>query len=373
MNIVFFARVTDIFSPKTLQTKSLGGTESSLYYLAKALAKLGHNVTVINNCREDAGVYDNVRYIDYDPNWGLFQTIEYSKKNHIDRLIIVRDFMAPLFPIRADKKLFWAHDDFSTLNIYPEQPDGIKKNMGKTILNIGGKGFKNIDKVVTVSHWQAEPFVNYMGVPESKIYVSANGIDTDLFNPEGITRLDNRLIYTSVPERGLELLVTRIFPIVRKKRPDTELHVFSYRDLTKYKLMKIEGLVIRGKATKADLAKELMQATLWTFPQLPSHPNYNAETFCIAAAEAQCAMTVPVSSNRGAIPETTINGKTSLLVDWEYPVTDKFVNNFADAIISLLDDRKKREEMGKAGREMALERFNWDNIAKKFSTMLETL
>lgn len=373
MNIVFLARVSDIFSPKTLLTKSLGGTESSLYYMAKSLAALGHNVTVFNHCRKDAGVYDGVTYINFDENWGLWQVIDYSKKNHIDRLILVRDFASPFFRIRADKKLFWAHDDFSPLGIYPEQPDGAKKNMGKALLNLSGKSFKTIDKVIAVSHWQAEPYIKYMHIPESKIYISDNGIDTSLFNPEGIKKLDNRLIYTSVPDRGLELLATKIFPIVKKARPDTELHVFSYRDLHKYEAMKIDGLVIRGKATKADLAKELMQATLWTFPQLPHKPNYNAETFCIAAAEAQCAMTVPISSRRGALPETTIDGKTSILIDWEYPVTGRFVQEFADAIISLLDDKQRREKMAKTGRQIALDRFDWDHIAKKFSNMLESM
>lgn len=378
MHFLFFARIADIFSPLTLQTKSLGGTESCVYYLAQALAKLGHQVTVINNCREEAGVYDGVLYRDYHPQRGLWETIDYARSYPVDYLIIVRDFAAPIFPIPAKHILFWAHDDFSALGIYPEQANGWKKLAGKLVLRLLGLLFFRVDRVITVSQWQAEPFIREMGLSPKKIIVSPNGIDLGLFDVENWSKYPSRIIYSSRPERGLEVLVSQIFPQVKQARPEAELHIFSYVDLTDYQHWQGNGVIFRGQASKAQLAQELMQAAIWVLPQLPHEPSpqamyaFNAETFCIGAAESQCAMTVPISSRRGALPETTIPGQTSILVDWDYSVTEKFINDFAQAMIYLLENPEKRAEMGQAGRAYALERFNWHQIAVNLLAHLNT-
>lgn len=378
MHVLFLARIADIFSPLTLQTKSLGGTESCVYYLAQALAKLGHQVTVINNCRADAGFYDGVQYRDYHPRRGLWETIEYARQNPVDFLIIVRDFAAPIFPIPAKQTLFWAHDDFSALGIYPEQANGWKKTGGKLVLRLLGLLFHRINRVITVSEWQAEPFIQGMGLPPEKIIVSPNGIDLDLFDVEHWSKYPGRIIYSSRPERGLEVLLSQIFPKVKQACPEAELHIFSYVDLTDYHHWQGNGIIFRGQASKAQLAQELMQAEIWVLPQLPHEPSpqamysFNAETFCIGAAESQCARTVPISSWRGALPETTIPGQTSILVNWEYPITDKFIHDFAQAMIELLQNPQKRQAMGQAGRDFARSRFDWHQIAINLMTQIQT-
>ncbi len=379
MHIVFFARMTDIFSPLTLQTRSLGGTESCIYYLAKAFVSLGYQVSVINNCRAEAGTYDGVLYRDYHPQRGLWETIAFAQANPIDYLINVRDFGAIFFPIPAKKTLFWAHDDFSALGIYPEQPDGWRKIAGRWVIKVLGVLFWRIDKVVTVSQWQAEPFIKLMGISPKKIFVSPNGIDLALFDVENWAKHPGRIIYSSRPERGLELLVKDIFPIVKQACPEAELHIFSYVDLTQYQALASDGVILRGQASKQQLAQELMQAEIWVLPQLPHEPTpeamfaFNAETFCIGAAESQCAMAVPVSSQRGALPETTIPNQTSILIPWEYPVSQRFIKSFAQAMIDLLENSSQRQHLAQAGRAFALTQFNWLRIADHFSQMLGEL
>lgn len=375
MHITFFARLSDPFSPLTLATQGLGGTESCIYYLAKALAELGHQVTVINNCGDEAGNYEGVQYCHYHPTWGLAHTIRFARQSVIDCLVIVRDFLGVILPIPAKSRFFWAHDDFSALGIYPEQPNGLRKILGIGALRFLGLLFRPINRVITGSQWQAEPFVRYMGLPPQKIFISAYGVDPDLFSVEKWTKFPYRLIYSSRPERGLELLATEIFPRVKQACPEAELHVFSYVNLADYQHLSQAGIIFHGAASKLKLAQAMMQASVWVLPQLPydakhSPVTFNAETFCVGAAESQCAMTVPVSSHRGALPETTLPGKTSLLVDWEFPITERFIQAFADTIITLLKDTTQREEMAQAGRHYALKRFYWPEIARHFADML---
>ena len=49
MKIVFFDPVNWDYSPITPFQRPLGGTQSAVCYLSTALAKLGHQVYVINN------------------------------------------------------------------------------------------------------------------------------------------------------------------------------------------------------------------------------------------------------------------------------------------------------------------------------------
>lgn len=64
MRVWFYARLSEPFSPLTVAQRGLGGSESALYYVARGLAKLGHEVMVINHCGSEAGEYEGVRYVD---------------------------------------------------------------------------------------------------------------------------------------------------------------------------------------------------------------------------------------------------------------------------------------------------------------------
>ena len=50
------------FNGDTIKTKSLGGSETAAYYVAKALAARGHRVTMFTN-EQAEGAFDNVKYV----------------------------------------------------------------------------------------------------------------------------------------------------------------------------------------------------------------------------------------------------------------------------------------------------------------------
>lgn len=68
------------FYPPDYLGRGLGGTESTLVLLAKALAKLDHNVEVYNCCFKD-GIYDGV-------SWKSLWTFDQDKK--FDAVISLR-------------------------------------------------------------------------------------------------------------------------------------------------------------------------------------------------------------------------------------------------------------------------------------------
>jgi glycosyltransferase involved in cell wall biosynthesis len=78
------------------------------------------------------------------------------------------------------------------------------------------------------------------------------------------------------------------------------------------------------------------------------------EGFGIAVVEAMAIGKAVVATTTGGLPEVVAQGETGLLV----PPGD--VESLATTVVSLLEDRARREQMGICGRARAQERFSLD-------------
>jgi len=84
------------------------------------------------------------------------------------------------------------------------------------------------------------------------------------------------------------------------------------------------------------------------------------EGFCNAVIEAQ-AMELPVvTSDAGGLPENVDDGVTGFVVRRRDPAA------MAEKIIELAKDPGLRTQLGKAGRERAIQRFDLDRQAEAF-------
>ena len=67
----------------------------------------------------------------------------------------------------------------------------------------------------------------------------------------------------------------------------------------------------------------------------------------------------------GPSSEIIENGKHGILVKPKDP------DALARAILMLLQDRKMRVQLGKAARQLAIKKFNWDNVIKKIDKVYD--
>ena len=168
---------------------------------------------------------------------------------------------------------------------------------------------EQIDHFVFVSHWQSEMFRKIFNIPGYKTYVLKNA-SLGVIPREGGERDKVRLCYTSTPWRGLDVLLDA-WEIAK---PDNcELHIFSSCQIygakfgendVNYQFLydrctTLPGVVYRGSIPNSELRKELP-----TFDIL-AYPITFEETSCIAVIEALSAGLRVVTSNLGALPETT--------------------------------------------------------------------
>ena len=146
------------------------------------------------------------------------------------------------------------------------------------------------------------------------------------------------LAYTSTPFRGLSLLIT-VFPYIKKIFPDIRLKIFSsmkvYQDeklderyrVLYQKCRELDGVNYVGSISQTKLAKELRSVTVLAYP------NKFPETYCIAVSEALASGTCVVTSDLGALPETTF-GYANLVPNKGELV--EFSKSFFEEIIKIL-------------------------------------
>lgn len=162
---------------------------------------------------------------------------------------------------------------------------------------------------VWVSNWCYEQFRNRFNVPSHNSIVIKNATQAVEFKPrERNGKI--KLIYTSTPWRGLDILLDSIEMLGRK---DIELDVFSSTkiygpafekqmqgkfDWLWNRCKNIPGVTLHGYATNDVVRDYLTRAHIFAYP------NTFEETSCISAIEALTAGCKVVTSGHGALPET---------------------------------------------------------------------
>ncbi|MEW6327166.1 MAG: tetratricopeptide repeat protein [Thermodesulfobacteriota bacterium] len=341
-SIIFFNKGIS-FNGHTLEERPLGGMETALINMARELAGLGCRVTVFCNC-DRPGNYDGVEYI---------SVLDFGRTGHAADIFISVRYPEPfLWDLPTDCKVLWTGDAC-------DQP--FIKAVGEQAL------WSRIDKVFTVSRWQAESFKSVFGIPGDKFYVTRNGINEAYFKEvSGVDRHVKRLVYTSTPFRGLDVLL-EVFPEIRRRVSEAELYIYSSMAVYQYSKEDDErmfgeiyrragqpGVYLKGSVRQRDLAEALLSSSLLAYP------NHFSETSCIAAIEAMAAGVPIVTTALGALPETV--GDCGILIEGDAH-SQIYKEKFVDAVCDLLINREKWARLSAKGRERALEFYSWKTIA----------
>jgi glycosyltransferase involved in cell wall biosynthesis len=217
---------------------------------------------------------------------------------------------------------------------------------------------RKLSHIITVSHTAKRHIADSFQIPEGKLRVIYNGIDTDIFGPPKISaRLDDRLLVVisrDTPVKGLPYLLEALAILNRQYQLELVVVAKGTDNNTTQKLM--DTLNIRryvkviDEISTTELVNQYRLATLVVVPSI-------YEGFGLPAAEAMACATPVVSTTAGALPEVV--GDAGILVP---PAnTGALVN----AIVGLLSSPDKRRRLGEAGRLRIVQNFNWKNTAKQ--------
>jgi glycosyltransferase involved in cell wall biosynthesis len=240
----------------------------------------------------------------------------------------------------------------------------------------------SVDYVVTISPYHTEYHKRVYQIPADKIghidlgvriedYMDALGLERVDHGQEDIEKVRNRMIYCSIPDRGLSVLL-KCWPKIKEIVEDASLVITSDYTLwgapgagnSKFRLdwARQPDVHFLGAIPRKELIKQQLSA------EVQAYPCTYEELFCISAAECQVAGAVPVTSAAGALETTNEFG---LIVPGN-PATDGFAGQFAERIATLLTaERSFLEQQRRMMQAGAIARFDWSAIAERWEQLFE--
>lgn len=355
------------FTPLTPQQSPLGGMQSGLSHLAIQLAGRGHEVTLANRTTA-SGIYGRVRCRSLRdmrvPN--DFEGFDVALSIFCDgKLIRSLGIQCPLI-------LWTGHNS--------DEP---------TVQKLSQQSERDTwDRIVFKSETQAREFREKFPLHPNRIDVIGNAISpfVEALSPRERFFFQEqrppRLIYTSTPFRGLDVLLDA-FPKIRASVPGCTLAVYSGMKVYQqsdadihaalYERCRVtDGVEYFGSVNQQDLASAYADADIFTYPS-----TYR-ETACISAMEAMASGCLVSSTRLGAIPETVHD--FGFLVDTtaqkrgrSEPLADAFARTVVNAIEKAFDASSAMSTRLTEQSIFARDSYVWSRRAEQFETLLHTM
>jgi predicted O-linked N-acetylglucosamine transferase (SPINDLY family) len=370
------------YNLNTPYEEPLGGTQSAICYFLEEMASKGHKVFLINKIKHVL----NIRGVIHVP---VDNYINYIKIHNIQfDIVIVSCLPNDLFNIK--NQLFSYNNYIGTLFCLWTGHD-VDQAPSK-LLN--KKYFKdNVDLYMFVSEWQRTRYINSYQIPFNKTIIMRNGIGKpfEQYLDKPINKNKYSMAYCSVPWRGLELLEP-IYKTLKPVQPKISLKIFSgmniyQQDKDEYqplydKFNNLPDVKIEKGVSQTELARQLFDTEYLTYT------NIFQETSCITVLQAMACGCIIVTSDLGALKETTNN--TNYLVDVNpnnLNIVD-YMNNYVNLLNNIINNNahkvrndneqlKEKEMNNEKLREMnrtyIKNNYTWSTICNKFQKDIENI
>jgi glycosyltransferase involved in cell wall biosynthesis/predicted SAM-dependent methyltransferase len=338
--------------------RGLTGSDLGVIRVSEELVKLGHEVSLFTNLKNDKPEHQGVKLYPFNERF----TIE----NNYDAI------------------MSWCD---------PEAFRGINTTALKLVtqqwndFNWCKPGFDElVDIFTSVSKVHMEHLKSFGNTNPNKWRVIGNGCDPELY--KGVKKVPNRMIWASSADRGLHLLLQE-WVNIRKEVPDAHLRIFydfSFGYFTQFQKgskqadpvtmeiaqriryiqimlekLKSHGVELIGSVSRGRINKEMAEATMMAFPC--STVTFT-EGFSVATMEACAAGACPVICATDALGDIYKD-----VVPTAPKPTSKNIGAFTELVIRGLKDAKYRNEVNAKCMKFA-EDFSWAKIAKQYEDIL---
>ena len=250
-----------------------------------------------------------------------------------------------------------------------------------------------VDAVVAVSDHIARLFRESFPSYHGKVVTAYNGVDVEAFRPAPLANASRGELLPILfvgrvsPEKGIHTLIEAFARVVSRNerarliivgsrttlREDFIVGISSdplvralsrfydgsvsseyqqYLDDLVERLNLAEKIQFVGRVLHTELPARYRASSLVVNPSL-------SESFGISIVEGMASGLPVVGAKVGGMLETIVDGETGLLVEPERP------DLLAEAMLSLLNDSRRAAEMGRKGRERAVECFSWHARANR--------
>jgi len=238
-----------------------------------------------------------------------------------------------------------------------------------------------VKKFGVLSDWHQSFFGTHHSIPNDKMLMTFNGVRHDNYGDVDHSIKKNKMVYSSSPDRGLELLL-HLLPEIRKEIPDFEIDVaygfHNWESMAKTrgdqvgldrieaikKQMKQPGVNYLGRINKKELATRQKESKIWAYP------TWFSETFCITAVENGLAGNAVVTTPYGGLLTTL--GPSGLFIKGpeglephRWSGTPEYQGAFLREVIALLKDEDYRRVEADKVRDH-VSQYTWERAADQW-------
>jgi len=321
----------------TIDTKGLGGSETSAALFAEQFAKLGYSVFVFCKCidgeENTEAKIDGVQYFD------ISKYVEFLATHKIEICVVLRyaKWLSISYEPNVNKIYLWLQD------VLPHC----------TSLILGSQ----LKKVLCLTNWHKEAFhYHYSFVPKDQIEVTSNAVQLEKF--VHTSKKPYSFIYSSFPDRGLYYLL-KMFPRIKQAFPEAYLSVFCNLSLTKKTnpelIEQIEQMLDKqrdyvtnyGWVSQSKLRDVFLQSEVWFYPCV------FAETSCITSIECAASKTLAITNDLGALSENV--GERGIVIQGDAR-TEGWQEIAVQQVKLLLSNESRKRELTELNYEFAKNR-----------------
>ena len=323
-------------------THALGGSEKAVSYVSQYFPK-DYNIFISGQVKDET--IENIRFIHLDKLTELINVTPFHS-------LIISRYVAfyEMFPTCSFYQSFiWAHDTMML-------PYGCQLKENQIIQ----KWNNYINGCICLTEWHKNIFLEKYPQLKNKISLINNGIEPTYFKniKNNYNKIKNKFIYSSRPERGLDILLN-LWPQILEKLPNASLGIATYgnfpsnpkEDELKSIMDKFSSsITFLGKLDANKLYEEMNSSEYWLYP------THWPETSCITALEMLMSEVICIYYPVAGLPYTV--DKYGIQVS---------KGNEIETIVNLTEEDKIN--LKKNGRLYA-ESCSWENRAKLW---IETL
>jgi sugar transferase (PEP-CTERM/EpsH1 system associated) len=232
----------------------------------------------------------------------------------------------------------------------------------RTIARAENRYLTLADHVLTVSDADRDFFTRI--IEPAKITVIPTGVDLDFFQPAAGQEQPHNLVFTGsmdyLPnEDGICYFVEQILPRVRSQLPKVTLTVVGRHPSPRVQRLAATTPGVEVTGGVEDIRPYVQRGSVYVVP-LRVGSGTRLKIF-----EAMAMGKAVVSTTVGAEGLPVQSGKDILLADTP--------EAFANAVVRLLGDSALRADLGRAARELVVQKHSWASVAQDFESTLETL
>lgn len=334
------------YDVETPLLEPLGGSESAMCYLAVQMARDGHIVTLFRRNEEE-----------FTKSGVIHKSVNKIISSDLDFLIIQN---TPYFGLQIKERI----NPKTKLILWSQHASN-----QPAVECFKDKKYQDIfDLIILLSDWQIEDYKNAFNIDPKKIFKLRNAISPAFENIDINNKIPWSYCYTSTPFRGLKLL-PELFEKVKEIKTNAVLKIYSSMNVyqtneepdyikTYEGLKKIEGVTYIGSLPQKKLAEELSKI------EYLSYPNIFAETSCISVMEAMACGCQIITTDLGALPETTAGFGKLIKITGN---GEEYKANFVSEMIKPIDKNKIKKQV-----EFVIKNYTWKVRSKELYTFLET-